>query len=285
MLGTAIIVFREILEAALVMSIVAAATRGIAGRWRLLINGLVAGIAGALLVALFAREIAGIASGSGQALFNAGVLLAATLLIAWHVLWMSRHGREMAQSLGEVSRAVRDGTKPPSALALVVAIAVLREGSEIVLFVYGMAASGADASALAGGGALGLVAGAAVGFALYFGLLRIPPGRMFNATNWVLMMVAAGMAAHAGQFLLQADWLPALGAQLWNTGWLVPDGSTLGHLLSALVGYDARPAGVQLLLFAGTLLVIGGGSRWLQRNRGNSTAVVVSSSQPPNSVR
>jgi len=281
MLGTAVIVFREILEAALVISIVAAATRGIAGRWRLLLGGLAGGATGALLVALFAGEIARLASGSGQALFNAGVLLAATLLIAWHVLWMSRHGREMAQALGAISRAVRAGSKPPSALALVIAIAVLREGSEIVLFVYGMAAGGAGAAALVGGGALGLVAGAAVGFALYFGLLRVPPGRMFGVTNWVLILVAAGMAAHAGQFLLQADWLPALGSQLWNSGWLVPDGSALGHLLSALVGYDARPAGVQLLLFVATLLLIGGGSRWLQRH---GPAVSVASNQPPKPI-
>lgn len=265
MLGTGIIVFREILEAALIVSIVAAATRGLSGRTRVLATGIVGGVVGAVLVALFAGEIASLASGTGQALFNAGVLLAATVLIGWHVLWMSRHGREMAQALANISRNVAEGSKPTSALTLVVAIAVLREGSEIVLFVYGMAAGGVGLAALGGGGALGLLAGVAVGVALYFGLLRIPPGKMFSATNWILILVAAGMASHAGQFLLQADWLPALGTQVWDTSGLVSNRSLLGHTLSALVGYDARPAGIQLVLFVLTLGFIGGIGRLLQR--------------------
>ncbi|MDE2150531.1 MAG: FTR1 family protein [Gammaproteobacteria bacterium] len=272
MLATALIVFREILEAALVISIVAAATRGVAGRARLLVAGVSAGIAGAVLVALFAGEIASLASGSGQALFNAAVLSAAVLLIGWHVLWMSQHGREMVQALNVVGSAVRDGSKPPSALAAVVAIAVLREGSEIVLFVYGLAAGGTNAAALIGGGLLGLIGGGIVGWALYFGLLRIPPSRMFSATNWILLLVAAGMAAQAGQFLVQADWLPALGNQIWNTSRVIADRSALGHLLHALVGYQARPSGIQVLLFVATLAVIGGASWRLQRSAGTRRA-------------
>jgi High-affinity Fe2+/Pb2+ permease len=266
MFETALIVFREVLEAALVVSIVAAATRGIQDRARLLIGGIFAGVVGALLVALFAGEIASLASGTGQALFNAGVLLAAVVLISWHVLWMSRHGRETAQALTAVSQAVRDGSRAPNALAIVVAVAILREGSEIVLFVYGLAAGGVSIASLAAGGLLGVLGGAAAGLTLYLGLLRIPVGRMFSATNWLLLLVAAGMASQAGRFLLQADLLPSLGSQIWNTSWLVANGSAFGHVLHGLIGYDARPAGIQILLFALTLLGIGGASRWLSRH-------------------
>ncbi|TAM10130.1 MAG: iron permease [Nevskiaceae bacterium] len=265
MLGTAIIVFREILEAALIVSIVAAATRGLAGRTRLLTLGVVAGIAGALLVAGFAAQIATLAGGGGQSLFNAAVLLAAAVLISWHVLWMSRHGREMAQTLMQVSSAVGRAEKPPSALMVVVAIAVLREGSEIVLFIYGMAAGGVGVAALGSGGILGLAAGIAVGLALYFGLLRIPPGKLFAATNWILVLLAAGMVSHAGRYLVQADWLPTLGTQIWDSSWLATNGSTLGRVLSALVGYDARPSGIQLVLFMATLILITGAGWWLSR--------------------
>src|SRR5579885_1086357 len=210
MLGTALIVFREVFEAALIVSIVAAATRGIAGRGRLLGGGVATGVLGAVLVALFAEAIASLASGMGQELFNAAVLFAAVVLIGWHVLWMSRHGREMAQQLGSVSAAVKSGAKPPSVLLLVSAIAILREGSEVVLFLYGLAAGGSSAASLAAGSVLGLAVGAAAGAALYFGLLRIPPGKMFSATNDLLTLVAAGMAATGTRFLIQADLLPAL---------------------------------------------------------------------------
>ncbi|HEU0198634.1 MAG TPA: FTR1 family protein [Nevskiaceae bacterium] len=276
MFGSAIIVFREILEAALVVSIVAAATRGIPGRRRLLLGGVALGIVGAVLVALFADGISQFADGSGQAIFNAGILLLAAALIAWHVLWMSSHGREMAHALTHMSQAVRDGQRAPSALMVVVAVAVLREGSEIALFLYGMAAGGVGVVGLAGGGALGVLGGVAAGAALYFGLLRIPPGKLFSATNWILVLVAAGMASHAAQYLMQADWIPTLGAQVWDTSWLAGNASMMGRTLNALVGYDAQPAGVQLLFFATTLATILGAGRLLRQRKQRFAASIAS---------
>ncbi|MBL6750803.1 MAG: FTR1 family protein [Nevskia sp.] len=266
MFGTALIVFREVFEAALVVSIVAAATRGLPGRMRTIGGGVAAGVLGAVLVAAFAGVIANLASGVGQELFNASVLLAAVALISWHVLWMSRHGRELARHLGAVSAAVRAGTRPPSALLLVVAIAILREGSEVVLFIYGLAAGGSSAGSLAAGGLLGLAAGIAAGVALYSGLVRIQPHRMFSATNGLLLLVAAGMASTAAHFLVQADLLPALGSPLWDTSRLIANGSMPGQVLHALVGYDARPTGMQMIFFAAVLVAVGGAMQLLRRN-------------------
>ena len=256
MFPTALIVFREVFEAALVVSIVAAATRGLPGRGKIIGYGVAAGVLGAILVAAGAGLISNVASGAGQELFNATVLMAAVGLISWHVLWMSRHGREMARELGSVSAAVREGSRPPSALTVVVAIAILREGSEVVLFLYGLYAGGSTLVSLGTGSVLGLATGAAAGVALYSGLVRIPPGRMFSATNSLLLLVAAGMAATAAHFLIQADLLPTLGAQLWDTSALVANGSTLGQTLHALIGYDARPTGMQMVFFAAVLIAV-----------------------------
>jgi len=257
MFGTALIVFREVFEAALVVSIVAAATRGLAQRLRWISGGVVAGIIGAMLVALFADAIARFASGVGQELFDAGILFAAVGMISWHVLWMSAHGKAMARELGAVSAAVKSGSSPPSALLFVVAIAILREGSEIVLFLYSLSAGGASVPVLVAGSILGIAAGAAAGLALYLGLLRIPPGKMFSATNSLLVLVAAGMASQGAHFLIQADLLPTLGAPLWDSSVLVANGSVTGQALHALVGYDARPSGMQMLFFAVVLVGIG----------------------------
>ena len=127
--AVALLVFREVLEAALIISIVCAATRGVPRRGLYVSTGIGLGIAGALLVAMGAGVIAGLANGSGQEIFDACVLLAAVLMIGWHVVWMSKHGSELAQHMGAIGSAVRAGSSSLSLLLVVVALAVLREGS------------------------------------------------------------------------------------------------------------------------------------------------------------
>ncbi len=142
MLGALIIVFREVIEAGLIVGIVMAATRGVPGRGRWVTIGIAAGMLGAAIVAMFAGVISDAFQGSGQELFNAGVLGVAVVMLMWHNAWMARHGREIADEMQRVGTAVSEGTKPLTALAIVVGLAVLREGSEVVLFLYGIMASG-----------------------------------------------------------------------------------------------------------------------------------------------
>lgn len=256
MLASLLLVFREVLEAALIIGIVAAATRGVAGRGRWIGGGMALGIAGATIVAAGAGWIANALSGAGQEWFNATVLLAAVAMIGWHVVWMARHGRELAAHMQSVGKAVESGTRPMTALMAVVAIAVLREGSELVLFGYGLLASGSSALALSTGAMLGLLAGAALGVGLYFGLLKIPVRHFFRATNGLLVLLAAGMAASAAGFLTQADVLPTWSDPLWNSNWLLTDASLLGRTLHVLIGYTAQPSGMQLLFYVSTLAVL-----------------------------
>lgn len=265
MLQTLLIVFREVLEAALVVGIVLAATRGVAGRALWLGLGLAAGAAGAAGVALFAEAIAGSLEGLGQEVFHASVLLLAVGLLGWHNVWMARHGRELAQEMNQVGREVRSGTRPLHALALVVALAVLREGSEVVLFLFGVSSGGEAASALLTGGLLGLAAGAAVGALLYLGLLRIPQKYLFQVTSWMILLLAAGMAAQAAFFLTQAGYLPELSPQVWDSSAVLRQASPLGQVLHALVGYEDHPTGIQLAFYLGTLLIIGSAMRTLGR--------------------
>lgn len=265
MLGIALLVFREVLEAALIVSIVAAATRGVPRRGRYIGGGIALGAAGATLVAACAGVIEQAVGGAGQELFNAGVLLAAVLMIGWHVVWMSSHGRELAREMQSVGHAVKAGSSSLAMLLAVVALAVLREGSEVVLFLYGMAAGGAGTGDLVAGVPLGVVGGAAVGYALYFGLLRIPLRHFFSATNGMLVLLAAGLASTATRFLMQADWLPALGTQLWNSSAVLSNGSVLGQALHILVGYAARPSGIQLVFYLSTVLLLVTGMRLAPR--------------------
>ncbi len=257
MLGSALIVFREVLEAALVIGIACAATRGVAGRDRWVAGGIAAGVAGACLVAAFAEAIAGWAEGMGQEIFNASVLLAAVAMLGWHNVWMARHGREMAQQMSALGKSVQSGARPLYALGAVIALAVLREGSEVVLFLYGLAAGGSTGAGMLAGSAIGVAAGTALGAVLYLGLLRVPTKHFFTVTSWMILLLAAGMASQAAGFLIQADYLPALGAALWDSSALVSHDSITGEVLRTLIGYDARPAGMQLLFYLTTLVTIG----------------------------
>lgn len=259
MLAIALLVFREVLEAALIVSIVAAATRGVPRRGVALLGGIVLGVFGAVLVALGASRIAALFSGVGQEVFNATVLLAAVLMIAWHVVWMASHGRVLAARMQGMGQAVRIGTSPLAVLVVVVALAVLREGSEVALFLYGMLAGGAGHPGA--GLVLGLGAGMTVGLLLYSGLLRIPLRHFFAATNALLILLAAGLAAGAAAMLVQADLLPALGEPLWDSSALLGEHSLPGQALHVLTGYTARPAPIQLLAWLATVVALGIGMR------------------------
>ncbi len=256
MLGALIIVFREVIEAGLIIGIVMAATRGVAGRGRWVSYGVVAGVAGATLVAFFAGAISEAFQGSGQELFNAAVLAIAVCMLMWHNAWMARHGREIAAEMRQIGAAVSEGVKPLTALAVVVGLAVLREGSEVVLFLYGIAASGTTGMALLVGGILGVLAGAAFTAFTYYGLLAIPTRYIFSVTSWLIALLAAGLAAQAVQFLNNAGVFVVLDRTVWNTSWLLSEGSIFGRLLHTLIGYTERPTELQLVVYIGTLVAM-----------------------------
>ncbi len=149
---------------------------------------------------------------------------------------------------------------------LVVGIAVLREGSEVVLFLYGIAvASGVGALSMLAGGVLGLIGGAAIGWLIYFGLLAIPVKRLFTVTSWLILLLAAGMASQGAAFLMQANLLPSFGNDLWDTSSILGERSVLGTLLHVLIGYSAQPAGIQVIFYLATILIIGSLMRLLAR--------------------
>jgi high-affinity iron transporter len=174
----------------------------------------------------------------------------------WHNAWMARHGREIADEMQRVGTAVSEGTKPLTALAVVIGLAVLREGSEVVLFLYGIMAQGTSGSALLAGGVLGIAAGAAFTALTYFGLLAIPNRHIFSVTSWLIALLAAGMAAQSVQFLNNAGLVVSLDQTVWDTSWLLSEGSLLGRLLHILIGYTERPTEMQLLVYVAILIAM-----------------------------
>ena len=256
MLATAIILFREVLEASLIIAIVMGASRGIARRGRWVAAGIALGVLGACLVALLASDLALKFEGRLSALLNAVILLSAVAVLTWHNVWMKSHGRKLASDIATVGADVQTGKQPLTALMLLTFAAVMREGSEAVLFLWAIATSGNQALNMTVGGVGGVIAGVLVGTLLYRGLLGIPLRHFFSFTSWLILLVTAGLSAQAAGFLNQAELLPALGNQLWDTSHLLSQASLPGQLLHTLVGYIARPSGIEVLFYIGTILTV-----------------------------
>jgi high-affinity iron transporter len=257
MLAAAIIIFREVIEAGLIVGIVLAVTQGVSQRGLWISGGITGGLLGACLVAVFAETLSNAMSGIGTELFNAGILAAAVCMLAWHNIWMARHGREMTISLRSVGQAVVAGSRSLSALAIVIGVAVLREGAEVVLFLYGVVvAEGSTGQDILAGGLIGLALGVALSALTYLGLLRVPPKKLFAVTGTLIAFMAAGMAAQCVFFLSQAGVLTQFSQTLWDTSWILTDKSILGRVLHTLLGYSDQPSYMQLFVYIATLVLI-----------------------------
>ena len=259
MAGALIIVLREVIEAGLIVGIVLAATRTLPSRGRYVAGGILAGLLGAALVAAFAGALTNALAGVGQEVFNAAILGIAVIMLGWHNIWMARHGRQIGEDLRRLGRDVLSGSRSLAALAIVVAVAVLREGSEVVLFLYGVViSSGESGLSLVLGGLLGLLLGAGISVLTYKGLAVIPLRHLFKVTSVLIGFMAAGMAAQSVAFLEQADIATGLGDVVWNTSSVLADNSIAGRVLHTLVGYTGKPTELQLVVYLATLGAIFG---------------------------
>lgn len=257
MLAALIIVFREVFEAGLIIGIVMAVTRAVARRGWWVGGGVVGGALAACAVAIFAGALSATFGGAGQEFFNAAILGIAVVMLTWHNVWMARHGRQLASEMRAVGEAVVAGSRSLAGLAVVVGVAVLREGVEVVLFLYGIAASeGGSSIGILAGGVAGLALGGLVCVLTYLGLLTIPNRYLFSVTNVMIALLAAGMAAQATAFLEQANAVNALGQIVWDTSWILTDKSLAGRALHTLIGYTDQPTAMQLVIYLTTLAMI-----------------------------
>ena len=216
------------------------------------------GVLGASLVAGFAGALSAAFAGTGQELFNAAILGVAVVMLTWHNVWMARHGRALAAEIRAAGEAVVAGSKTMAGLAVVVGIAVLGEGFEVVLFLYGVVVSSEAGSGLSilGGGIVGVLLGGGVCALTYWGLLSIPTRRLFSVTSALIAFLAAGMAAQATAFLEQANAVTVLPQVVWDSSLILPDTSILGRALRTLIGYSDRPTAMQLCVYLAVLAAI-----------------------------
>ena len=278
MFSTGLIVFRETLEAALFVGILAAATRGLARREFWLAGGVMAGLAGSLLMAAGMEQISTWADGVGADLLNVGIISVALAMLTWHCVWMSIHGREMAMDARRLGSSAVQGDASLWAIALAVALSVLREGAETVLFVAGFMSGSNDSGGMALSAAAGLGAGAVVGTMLYLGLARIKPQYLFSVTNVLIWMLAGSLASQLAKSLSQAGLVEGWSDAIWDTSALLSNDDSLGILFHALAGYDATPTGLQVLFYLGAIGFITVATSRVKARHGRRPIAVVKAS-------
>ncbi len=269
-MSAALVTLREGLEAALIVGIILAYLKKTGNRARFRDVWIGTGVAAALSV-VFAGALfftIGALEGRAEQLFEGFALLTAVAVLTWMIFWMRRQALGLR---GELETKVGTAVAAGSAvgLALVAFVSVLREGWETALFLFAVGETSSPAST-AVGGVLGLVAAIALGVAFYRGSRRLDLRRFFRWTGLLLIVFAAGLAAHATHEFQAAGILPATIEHLWSTNGIVSEDSTVGKFLAALFGYSSRPSLLQLVVwlgFVGTVVTAflrplrGGGGR------------------------
>lgn len=259
MLQIAIVVFREILEISLIVGILTAATKDIAGRAKWIISGLTLGIATSAILALFTDKISESLEGNGQEFFNGLILIAAAFMISWTVIWMQKHARSLSGELKRLSNSIRDGKKPLYVLLVVVFFSVLRESTEVVLFTYSYYISGIAIFDIIFGLIIGLILGTIIGIALYLGMLKAFGKYFFSVTTWILVFLASGIFAQGIGFWINAGLISPLKDPIFDISQILSQESYLGKFLHIFFGYMDRPSATQLIayLFNLSALVVG----------------------------
>ncbi len=264
--ATFIVTLREAFEASLILGIVYTYLDKINARdqYRHVTLGGVLG----LLASVGLGVAVGFASGPlldlGPDLIATAVIFLAVGLLTWHAWWMRQHARAIT---GQVQQRINEARRTQRLwiVALIAFTGVFREGAETVLFLWGLVAQAASSSGWANvaGGVAGVGTAAALGWAIFRGGRNVSLQRFFAVTTLFIMFLAAGLFSSGIGRLQGLGFLPVT-ESLWDTSWLLSDGSVAGSFLAGLVGYRAQPSAFEvgaylLYLVAAGFLLFGPG--------------------------
>lgn len=256
MLQVFIVVFREIIEISLIIGILSAATKGILYRERYIAGGLMLGVLGSVALAYTMDNISSMVDGDGQEIFNGIVLILASLLITWTVIWMQKHSKSLSGELKALANKVRTGDKTILSLLLVTTLSVLREGSEIVLFTYGIFMTGISFAQLMMGFFAGMLCGSLCGLALYYGMMKIFGRYFFKITTWILVFLSCAILSQGVGYLVSVEVVPSIIDPIWDSSGLISDQSIVGKILNICIGYIDQPSATVVIAYIVNFLVL-----------------------------
>jgi high-affinity iron transporter len=253
MLDAVMLVLREVLEAALFVSLLLAlgARLGVPSRWAM--SAIPLGLLASWLLGHFAAPISEAFDGTGQELTNAALyLLAIGSFVTLNVL--------IAPVVVDRRNRAPDQPRLLSVLfVLIVAGSIAREGSEVWIYLSSFVDAPTAMSAAVMGGLIGTGIGLSVCALVYYALFFLGTRTFFVVFFVLATLVVGGLSMQVAKLGLQIGWLDS-GAPIWDTTWLVSERAWFGQLLHALFGYDANPNALQAVFYVGALLAVGIGA-------------------------
>jgi high-affinity iron transporter len=253
-----LITLREGIEAALIVSILLAYLRqlGRTDRFSLIWAGTGVAVLASIVIGAVIYGVAGEFTGEAEEIFEGLVTLAAVGVLTWMIFGMKRQAARVKSELHtRVDSALAGGGIALAGLAF---FAVLREGVETALFLFGAeAATNATRAQTIIGGLVGLAVAAVLGYLLYRGGIRLNLRTFFRVTGILILVVAAGLFAFSVHELQEAGWFPFLDSTAYDVSSTLSDESGLGAFLRALVGYNDDPTWLEVLAWFGYIVVTG----------------------------
>jgi high-affinity iron transporter len=250
-LAAALLAFREGLEAALILGIVLSVLHRVNRSDRSRVVWLGAGLAGliSILVGIGFYGLGIVIEGRAEEIFEGVAMLLAAGVLTWMIFWMARQGRAIQADLElDVRRAALGGGV--WALFSLAFVAVLREGIELALFLTAAAYS-ATAEATLIGGLMGLGVAVVAGWLLFATTTQLDVGAFFRVTGVLLLFFAAGLVAHGVHEFNEAGWIPSIVEHVWDVNSVLDEGSEVGEVMKALLGYNGNPSLTEVLAYGG----------------------------------
>lgn len=260
MFQVAVIIFREFLEISLLLGVILAATKNVRNKLVYIVSGIMAGVVGAAFLAFFVRQFGDLLLETADEIIDAGVMIFTVILIGFSSLWMNDAARNIHNNLKQVSRDIEKEWLSKVMLTLLIASTIFREGAEIVLYMASFihANKSNPGTNYLLGLAIGSLSGSMCGVAIYLGLLKFAGKSIFRVCFILLVFIAAGLAVQAAGLLTSVGAITSYNNVLWDTSWLVSDENMFGQFLKILIGYKAKPNGMQVIFYVTTLVILFG---------------------------
>jgi high-affinity iron transporter len=254
MFQLATVIFRECLEISLLLAIILAVTKSVDNSRFFVVLGAIIGVILSAFVAMGANFITQYFSYLGDEILDSIIILSTAILINWTVIWMQGYNHKIKNHFSQISKDITAGIASKLTIVLVVASTILREGIEIILFVYSIVSVG---KLPVNDYLIGLFAGMSFGFlsgyVIYKGLIQYAGKYIFQISTILLTFVAAGLAAE-GAGILTSCGLVEFGSNiLWDSSYFVNNNSMVGKVLKIIIGYDARPNLLQIIFYLASI--------------------------------
>ncbi|CRL61632.1 FTR1 family iron permease [Proteus penneri] len=253
------VVWRESFEALLVVGIIyawikrsPAPQQGMKYLW----GGVVFGLFLAIILALSIYGVFSSLEDIWQSLFMIAMEIIACVLIVQMVYWMNGQGKSLKAN---IENELTQKTQQQSAwgILLIIAIAIAREGSEVVVFLSShiMALNAQTALPFFIEVFIGLLVAA---FTLWLFLLTskvISWRYFFTVTGFLLLFLAVSLLLKAVEeivnLLIEIDFeLPDFFIYpLWDISHILDDSSVFGNFLVSFFAYRSQPIGLSVVTF------------------------------------